>query len=134
VALLESDPVDWALDPLTGDLVMPIRWTRGLEAVAQGIRVRLLLVRGEWFLDLDAGVPYLPGNGVDPSLVILGRRFDRVRAEQAFREAVLRAPGVRAIRSMAIDFETATRTLRCSITVVTEFGDTPLDVTAGVPL
>jgi hypothetical protein len=128
VALLASDPVDWALDPLTGDLIMPIRFVRGREAVAQGIKFRLQLVRGEVFADLDIGVPYLEGNGVDPSLVILGRRFDRVRAESAFRAAILRTPGVRAIRSLSIEFDGPTRELRAAISVETQFDDT-LDLT-----
>lgn len=123
--MLSTDPVDWALDPLTGDLVVPIRYTRGLEAVAQGIRFRLRLVRGEQFMDLDAGVPYLPGNGVDPTLVILGNRFDPVRAEAAFRAAILRTPGVRLIESLAIGFENRTRTLTATIVVIAGFDDTP---------
>ncbi len=128
MALLETDPVDWALDPTTGDLILPIRYTRGLEAVAQGIRFRLQLIRGEQFLDLDAGVPYLEGNGVDPTLVILGRRFDRTRADTAFRKAILRTPGVKSITSLAITFDGPTRTLSAAIVVRTTFGDTPADV------
>lgn len=137
MALLATDPVDWALDPTTGDLIIPIRFTRGLEAVAQGIRFRLQLVRGEQFLDLTAGVPYLEGNGVDPTLVILGRRFDRTRAESAFRAAILRTPGVRRIRSLGITFDSKTRALNAAILVETTFGDTPADVlatTVAVPI
>lgn len=134
MALLSTDPVDWALDPATGDLIMPIRYTRGLEAVAQGIRVRINLVRGELFTDLDAGVPYLPGNGVDPTLVIMGGRFDPVRAEAALRAAILRTPGVRRIESLVIGFENRTRTLTATIVVIAGFDDVPedrLELTAG---
>ncbi len=122
MALLSTDRVDWALDA-AGDLVMPIRWTRGIEAVAQGIRIRLQLVRGEWFLDRDAGVPYHEGNGVDPTLVILGRRFDRVRAEAAFRAAILRTPGVASITSIGMEFDARTRKLAVAIRVKVAFAD-----------
>lgn len=136
--LLVTDPVDWALDPVTGDLVFPIRYTRGLEAVAQGIKFRLRLVQGEQFLDLKAGVPYLEGNGVDPTLVILGKRFDRARADAAFRKAILGdgpdATGVERIVSLGISFESKTRELGAAAVVKTVFGDTPLDVLASVPL
>jgi hypothetical protein len=131
VALLETDPVDWALDA-AGDLIMPIRYTRGIEAVAQGIRIRLMLVRGEWFLDLDAGIPYLPGNGVDPTIVILGERFDRVRAESAFRAAILRTPGVGRIVSLGIEFSSATRVMNVAVKAQTLWGDT-VDVLQAVP-
>jgi hypothetical protein len=128
VALLSTDRVDWALDA-AGDLIMPIRYTTGNEAVAQGIRRRLLAVRGEIFTDRDAGVPYHEGNGVDPSLVILGRRFDPVRSESAFREAILKTPGVDQILSFGQEFDTRTRKLSVEARVRTVFGDT-VDVTA----
>ena len=136
MALLETDPVDWALDA-DGDLIMPITYTRGPEAVAQGIRRALLLVRGELFYNLDAGVPYLEGNGVDPTLVILGRAFDRVRAEAAIREAIVGSPsvpgvvGVSRIVSLGLEFDGQTRKLRVAVRVESVFGDT-IDVTQDV--
>lgn len=126
MALLVTDRVDWARGP-DGDLIVPIRYTTGLEAVEQGIRGRLELVRGEWFLDMDAGMPYLDGNGVDPALVILGRRFDRTRCEVSVRRQILRTPGVRAIAGLTIAYDSPARTVRISARVTTEFGDTVLD-------
>lgn len=41
-----------------GDLAIPSSWVRGVEAVAQRVRVRLSTWRGEWGLDVDAGVPF----------------------------------------------------------------------------
>lgn len=130
--MLATDQVDWALDE-DGDLIMPIRYTRGLDAVAQGIRIRLRLVRGEWFLNMDAGVPYLDSNGVDPTLVLFGAKFDAVRADAAFRAAILKTPGVRSVLALSLVFDGRTRSLQASFQVATEFGDTSVE-TVTVPL
>lgn len=135
MALLSTDLVDWALDD-AGDLIMPIRYTSGIEAVAQGIRIRCLLVRGECFLDRDAGVPYLEGNGVDPTLVILGRRYDPIRAESAIRATILDTPGVASITSLGQDFDGRTRKLSIAARVEVAFADLAdeISVAAAVPL
>jgi len=44
--MLETDPVDWKLDD-DNDLIIPLRYTKGIQAVLQGIRIRLQLWRGE---------------------------------------------------------------------------------------
>lgn len=123
MALLETDPIDWALDS-TGDLVVPIRYTRGLDGVAQGIRVRLSLARRELFYNFDAGVPYVAAEGVDPALVILGNRFDPVRAEAAVREAIMKAPGVGSITALAVTLDSRTRAMRVTASVKALFGGT----------
>ena len=79
MALLETDPVDWALDE-DGDLIIPIRYTRGLAAVRQGQLIRMRFVRGEWFANLDTGIRYMPNASVPARLALLGQRFNRARS------------------------------------------------------
>lgn len=114
--------VDWALDLDTGDLIFPLRYTTGLEAVAQGIRIRLLSFRGEWFLDLDDGVPYLVREGVTADEALLGQRWDQTKAVQAFRAAIVAAPGVDDLTRLTVEFTGATRTMSVSFEVKTSFG------------
>lgn len=128
---LATDPLDLALDA-NGDLEIPLRHVSGLEGVAQLIRIRLSMIRGEWFHDLDAGVPYLPSPGIDPAAVILGsKRFDPVLAEAQFRDAISRVPGVAAIESMSVVLG-ANRRLTVTWKVVTEFDDTTIEGTTPV--
>lgn len=53
-------PVDFALDPLTGDLALPIRLETDREMLAaRRIRARLQILIGSWFLDLTVGTDWL---------------------------------------------------------------------------
>lgn len=136
MALLITDPVDVFTDPVTGDFPPPgqdIGVTSGIGAVIQGARIRLRLVAGEWFLNLDAGVAHLPHPGIDPTRVILGQKFDRVRAIREFRNALLGTastpgvPGIVELLQLDVTFDNATRTMSVIWQARTVFGDTPTD-------
>lgn len=116
-----TDPIDLALDD-AGDLAIPLRFTTGTEAVAQGIRVRLGNFKGEWFLDLDDGMPWFQS--------ILGERFREAEIREYFREAIAGAPGVTSIVSLEFAFSAQLRSLDVSWEVVTVFGDTVSDALA----
>jgi hypothetical protein len=82
---------DLALDPVTGDLALstgPARLTSGVESKAQRLRLRLLLQRGEYRLDLRQGVPYLSA--------IFGKGT-RTAAETILRRAASTSPGIASI-------------------------------------
>lgn len=115
--------VDLLLDD-DGDLVVDsdAHFTTGLLAVAQGIRIRLQMFRGEWFRDLDRGVPYLANSSVDSSEALLGQRFNELRARNAFREAILDAPEVDELTSLEVTFDRATRGMSVAWHVKTDFG------------
>ena len=123
MAQLETDPVSFALDA-NGDIEIPWRWVRGREAVAQSIRCRLRLFRGEWFLDQSIGVPYLKNDQVPQAQAILGRRFNATSTRAEIRAAILGAPGVLEITSLEVAFVIATRALTITANVSTLFGDT----------
>lgn len=119
---LATDPIDWKLDA-DGDLDVgtDLAFAAGLDAVAQGVRIILLTFKGEWFLDLDHGVPYMQE--------LLGYRFSPLKTQQAFRAAILTVPGVEEISSIEVSLSPATRALRVVWSVRTRFGDTPEEVT-----
>jgi hypothetical protein len=130
VALLSTDPVCFART-IAGDLSFPLRFATGIDAVAIGIRARLLLFAGEWFLDLDAGIPYLPSidgsDAVPERAAILGQPFDEVKTRAAFRREILSVLGVVALPLLTIAFDGATRRLAINWRAKTAFGDTSPD-------
>lgn len=108
---------DLELD-VDGDLVVDtdVHFTSGLQAVTQEIMIRLKTFRGEWFLDLDEGVPYYQD--------LLGQKYNEVKARTAFRNEIQKAPYVTKVISLEVSFDRATRELRVSFKAQTIFGVT----------
>lgn len=95
--------VDWALDPITNDLIIPMRFTNGLEAVVQGLSIRIRTFLGEWFADL--------GEGLDWDGEILAQKFNDIRIRAEFRRVILKTPGVISIEKLIATWEGDVRTL-----------------------
>ena len=114
---LITDPIDFLLD-VDGDLVVTtdIQFSSGLAAVAQGIRIRIQTFKGEWFANLDFGVPYFQD--------ILGQKFNDAKIRTAFRNAIISTPGVLELTLLETEFNRSTRELSVSWRVTTVFGDT----------
>lgn len=85
------------------------------EAVAQAVRTRLLLLRGEWFLDTTEGTPY--------AAEILGTNT-RATYDEAIRERILDTQGVTEILDYSSAVDGSTRGLSVSVTIDTEYGPT----------
>ena len=113
--------IDWALDS-DGDLIVPMRYTRGLEATAQGIRIRIQMFKGEWFLDTDLGVPYMESATVAEADALLGQKFNELKALSAFRRVIAIPPGVQSILALAVAFDRATRVMRVEWRVRSAYG------------
>lgn len=128
MALLETEPVDFLLT-VAGDLDVSggLQFSRGSAAVAQGLRLRLLKARGEWFLNRDEGVPYFENDVVDAAEALLGQRFSESKARAAFRDVILAAPGIAELLSLTCSFNRGTRELSVAFKVRTVFGDTIAD-------
>ncbi len=133
MALLVTDPVDIALDD-TGDIDLADDGgpylTTGLLGVAQLCRTALLLIRGEWFQDLDAGVPWLENANVPANLAILGQHYDEAAVRSAVRDAILAVPGVLSLKTFELALDALTRTLSITWSARTVFGDTAVDTLA----
>lgn len=115
--------IDLELDD-DGDLVVDTdaHFTTGMDAVAQGIRLRLQMFQGEWFLDTDRGVPYFTE--------ILGSKFDQVRIRDVFRDVITEAPGVDDLEVLTVDF--TSRALTVTWRVRTTYGVTTDTLDLGV--
>jgi hypothetical protein len=110
----ELQYAELALDPTTGDVLLPIQIIRGAEAVAQRIRVRFRFFLGEWFLDTRLGVPYYRD--------ILIKNPDSILIGFIFRQVLLTTPGVKSVASFSASLERATRTLTVTFEAQLEDG------------
>ena len=94
---------DIYLDTVTGDMVVTddIRFTTGIEIVAQSIELRMDATKGEWFADLD--------NGIDYNGEILGQKFDEANLTRIFRKVLIDTPGVDQVTRLDVTFNGQTR-------------------------
>lgn len=95
-----------ALVEATGDIEIPPRIIKGVDAIRQQIRSRLLFFRGEWFLDKRQGMPYYQAVFVkNPNIALV---------QSVFRQAILSTPGVKSIAKLETTLDAATRTFTLS--------------------
>lgn len=94
----------------------------GAEGAAQRLRCRLLLIRGEWFLNLDAGVPWWQpeDSSVQP---IMGGARNLQYAEAIIKAAILETDGIASIESFRMTFDGRTRRLKVAARGTTDDGD-----------
>lgn len=88
-----------------------------VEAVAQAVKTRLGLVRGEWFLNINAGTPY--------STQILGAGMIS-KYDQAIKQVIAQTTGVLAIVAYASNVDRATRKATITCTINTRYGVTTI--------
>ncbi len=129
--LLETDPIDLKLDA-NGDLFVGpegCEFTSGLAGVAQALQVQLRMILGEWFLDLDKGVPWYQRVGKQG---ILGGKYDEKFFTATIVTETLTCPGVISILSAVPGYDSVTRKARMSLAAMTLFGATDV-ITVEVP-
>lgn len=86
------------------------------EAVGEHARQRLMTFEGEWFLDKDAGVPWIRD--------ILGGAYDPVLAESVVKAELLDTDGVTEITSFSVRFDRELRNLSAAnIDVETDYNE-----------
>lgn len=108
--------LDLALNAKTHDLIVngDVIFIDNAERVAQQIKIQLLTLLGEWFLDITHGVPYLE------YVLIKNPNFTLVR--EIFREQILKVSGVSNLASIDLDFNPKTRRMTLMYEAETEYG------------
>lgn len=86
------------------------------ESCAQRVKTRLLLLFNEWFLDTDAGVPYLQDVTIKPANMPL--------AEAVIKRTIIETEGVKEIRSFSMTLDPNTRRLTINATVANIYDST----------
>lgn len=91
------------------------------EAVAQAVQTRLMLWKGEWYLNLDEGTPWQGG--------VLGRGTD-LTADTVIRDRILRTQGVAGIveDTYSSTLNRDTREFSVSCTIETVYGTAQVTV------
>ena len=112
-----SNPRDIRLDD-DGDILVSsgdLALTGDATAVKQSLAIRLQFFAGEWFLDLDAGLPYFES--------ILVKNPDLLAVRSLYRDVILETPGVQDLELLEFDYEGATRQLTGEYRATTDFGE-----------
>ena len=85
------------------------------DAVEQHLRSNLRAFKSEWFLDLDAGLPYYQE--------VFRKNQSPVILDAIFKEAILKTTGVIELTEFDLKFDTVTRKLILNFAVTTADGD-----------
>lgn len=127
--MLLTDPIDLLTNAVTNDIVITtdLALTSGIAGVMQSVRIRLATFAGEWFLDLDLGVPFFERDGVSRTRAIFGQKFDQTKAINEFRKIILSTPGIVSVTKLQVSFVGTTRAMTALWQAQTAFGDTPVD-------
>ena len=100
-----------------GDLVL----TSGLTGLRQSIAIRQRFFRGEWFLNLLAGIPYYQD--------VLIKNPDPGVLRSVFRADLLDTPGVLDVISLRLTRDAAARELNVQWRVSSDFGELGSEIT-----
>lgn len=121
---------DILVDPTTNNLALTatgdLALVRGIDSIAQDLRHRCRTFTGEWFLALDAGMPWLTD-----ILGVKNLNLSTVRA--LLRTLINDTPGVKTILALDVSLNAASRELSISFRVDTDLGEfvetvvTPVD-------
>lgn len=93
-----------AIDKDTNDLALvgnSLALVTDAQAVGQHVRQRLKTHQGEWFLDTQAGVPWLQQ--------LLGRQYDPTLAEAVIKSVISETAGVTGLSGFSVRFDGRTR-------------------------
>jgi len=123
-----TDALDLGLDA-NGDLDLAngdATLVSGPSGVLQIARLTVGLVRGEWFQDLDQGIPYFARDGVPENVALMGQRFSKLKVLRAFYTELNKVPFSSNPR-VTVDFTVATRQADINFTLDTDFGETITD-------
>lgn len=87
----------------------------GADEVVQGVKTRLLLFRGEWWLNTAAGTGWF-------ETVFSGAGQDVRRVEREIKRQILASPGVDTLTAFSISYDRATRSITITFEVDTIYG------------
>ncbi|MFW5880815.1 MAG: hypothetical protein ACOCU9_04215 [Spirochaetota bacterium] len=112
---------DWDLELESNDLTL----VDGVDAIVQRLRAKLQLVRGEWFLDRSAGVPWFE------EVLKKNPRSEVLRA--VVRRPIAEDQDVERVESVSLGYDGETRTLEVEVVATLTNGER-VTITTGSPV
>lgn len=112
---------DIKLDTISHDLVISgydLLLVEEIDQVQQNIKIRLLFLYSEWFLNANKGVPYFEQIGIkNPNIALV---------DSFLKSTIAETPGVSQILEYSSDYSPSARTFSMSFKVLTDFGETTI--------
>jgi len=94
-----------------GDLVL----TQDRDAIVQAVTIRLQTFRGEWFLDVENGIPYFD------QVLVKAPNLDAI--QQTFKREIEGVPGIKSVTALKLTFDRGNRTLSVVWSADTDLGE-----------
>ncbi len=110
ISLATNAENDLFLDPLTGSIAR----AKDAQEVAQHVRSRLLFYLGEWFLDIETGMPWFQR--------IFAKPANLTETEARMKSEIQGTPGVLKIDTFELIFDRTTRKVRVAFSLTTTYG------------
>ena len=113
---------DESLDLLTHDMAFDginQSIVSGKAQVIQNLKIRLLLIQGEWFLNSQAGMPYFEK--------ILVKNPDLSAIDLILKATIMETPEITGIVAYQSTINKAARKLTVSFTATSQYGDITLN-------
>jgi len=116
---------DIYLDPLTDDIDLTqnvMRLTNTIEELSrQKVTIALKTFKGEWFANVNFGIPYLAND--DNPIQLLGAGNNQSLIDAAVRDIILTRDGIVRIVSFSSSVDRATRSYTATFQATTEDGE-----------
>ena len=106
------------LNQTTGDLEITnnsLALTTAREAIRQHLQCRFRLFLGEWFLDIDQGVPWFQD--------VLQKQSSFAVVKEILKTVILDTPGVIEITTFEFEYNGTTREATLTFSCLTEEGE-----------
>lgn len=129
---LATEPVVFARDN-DNDLIIPLRKAIGIEATMILVRTKLMLWRGEYYLNRDEGTEWIEtaDGTIGERDAILGQAYNPARVQRLVRRRILEVPDTVDISEFRTSFDGTDGTLTISCIVKTRFGEADLALEIG---
>lgn len=86
------------------------------EAIMQLVKTRLMTIRQEWFLNLDAGLPWFTD--------LTGKNVDLYKIRSHVAVSIVNTPGVVGLGAVELDLSPTDRKLEIAFTYTDQYGRT----------
>ena len=114
--------IDLALDQQTGDLILynfDLGLVDKLNQVIQNLAIRLRFIRGEWFLNIDAGIPYYQ--------YFFVKKPNRIQIESFIINEIVTTRNISQLTEFSSGYDAVYRRFRVRFKAISDYGVVEFD-------